>query len=66
MVFLICPGYLEGDYPKRFEFCKKWLERQFPEENFTEIKKMEEWEFYLRSSNFQLQYDNLLKKRRGE
>ena len=53
-MFLINPGHLQGNCPKRFEFCKKWLNKQFPEENFTEVEQ--------RAVELSSQYKKLLEK----
>lgn len=52
-MFFINPSSLEKNYPQRFELCKKWLNKQFPEENFTDFS---------RASNLNTQYINIFKK----
>lgn len=41
-LFLTYPEVLERTCPVRFEFCKKWLGKQFPEEGFTEAEILED------------------------
>lgn len=62
-MFLISPTFLEEQYPKRFEFCKRWLERQFSEENFTTKTVSDDGNsYYTRPCQIFFQYDNLLEK----
>ena len=61
-MFLLNPGHLQDNNPKRFEFCEKWLNKQFPEENFTKIEQFENRSYYSRAVQLYFQYKELLEK----
>ncbi len=62
-MFLTQPGYLYKKYRKRYEFCRKWLEKQFPEENFTKPgKDTENNIFYPRVQKIYSGIKNLFEK----
>lgn len=62
MLFLTEPEKLEDSCPKRFEFSKKWLDKQFPEEKFTETKQFGNYSYSLRATKLNRQYNEFLEE----